>query len=124
MLTTGSSGKMAVSPSKRKREDDEGDFDSKTENDVALKALFQKAFEGRFKPLPPSETRAFHKEPPIFEDGSVDSDESEWDGLSEDDERVEIIDHDSSHAASLADENRERRSFMASFPFENRIELD
>ena len=121
---TDSLAKMAVSLGKRKREDDEGDFDDKTENDVALKALFQKAFEGRFKPLPPSETRALHEEPPIFDAGSVDSDESEWDGLSEDEERVEIFDHDSSRALSLTDENRERRSFMASLPFENRIDLD
>ncbi len=45
-----------------------------------------------------------------------DLDDSEWDGLSEDEERVEIIDYDSSHVQGLVDEIRERRSFMASCP--------
>jgi hypothetical protein len=115
---------MAVSAGKRKRDDYEGESGDDTGDDGSLKALFQKSFEARFKPLPPSEARPLREEQPVFDDGRVDSDESEWEGLSEDDERVEIIDHDSSRAVSLADENRERRSFMASPPFEIRIDLD
>ena len=115
---------MAMSMGKRKREDDEGDSEDDTEDGSNMKALFQKAFEAKFKPLPPPETRPSYEEQPVPDEDSNDSDESEWDGLPEDNEQVEVIDHDASRLKDLVDEIRERKSFMASRCHSTPIELN
>ncbi len=51
---------MAVSIGKRKRNHGEDDAEDVAGDGQDLKALFQKAFEARFKPLPPSESLPLH----------------------------------------------------------------
>lgn len=104
---------MAVSIGKRKRKRDDDGSDAGSEDDGALKALFQKAFETKFKPLPQVEPQILsdqNSEQDDITDGSEDEDE--WDGLSDEDDTVQVISLDTDQSNDHTDDGRERRSFM------------
>ena len=106
--------KMAVSTGKRKRshEDDDGST-AGYEDDSAMKARFQKAFEAKFQPLPHTESQIEPEEQDGMDDETEnESDSDEWDGLSDDGEIIEVINHDQSQSNSEIDQARERRIFM------------
>lgn len=80
-----------------------------------MRALFQKAFEAKFKPLPQTEP---HSEPDEqTESGSWSDDQEdheEWDGLSDEDETIQIVNHDQSRSDHQLDQQHERKMFMVS----------
>ena len=103
---------MAVSIGKRKREQDDESSIESSDGEDTMRACFEKAFEAKFTPLPPSEKV---KQP--VQDIEVDmlsdeSDDLEWDGLSDDEGQIEVIKHDLTQPDDYLDEMRERRSFM------------
>ncbi|KAF2484712.1 hypothetical protein BDY17DRAFT_323546 [Neohortaea acidophila] len=110
---------MAVSIGKRKRKDiDDDGRGSGDEHDDAMRALFQKAFEAKFKPL--------ERQQPVVDEDAESSDQNEtppeedsdWSGLSydEDDEEIETFHHDSSAIDQAQLDAHDRKSFMSSRP--------
>lgn len=108
---------MAISIGKRKRAQREDDSGDGSDAESALRALFQKAFEAKFKPLPITETQHHvddHSEADEISEDSAESDE--WDGLSDEGEPVEVINLNPASDKSQLDLAQERRSFMVSKP--------
>ena len=106
---------MAVSIGKRKREQNDDGSDAGSGDEDAMRALFQKAFEAKFKPLPPKEPQ--NDPDQQCEAGEISENSAsseEWDGLSDEDEPVQIISHNESSPESPVDQAHERRSFMVS----------
>lgn len=104
---------MAVSIRKRKRQNDENGSGSGAEDDQAMRERFQKAFESKFKPLSPSEYPAQIVHPEATDEDDKPGD-SEWDGLSDEDVAVQVVDHNTSRGEDQVDEKSERKSFMVS----------
>lgn len=78
-----------------------------------MRALFQKAFEAKFKPLPPTEDPKHLDQQSEAEQISEDSaDSDEWDGLSDEDESVQIVSHHQFSSEDQVEQAHERRSFM------------
>lgn len=108
---------MAVSIGKRKREQCEDDSDDGSEAESAMRALFQKAFEAKFKPLPLTETQHDvddHVEADEISEDSAQSDE--WDGLSDKGGPLEVINLNLASDHGQLDLAQERRSFMVGKP--------
>lgn len=104
---------MAASIGKRKRQTDDNGSEDGSEDEQALRARFQKAFETKFKPLSPSEHPTQIEEPEPIEEDS-ESEGSEWDGLSDEDVLVQVVDHHIPRGEDQLNEKYERKSFMAS----------
>ena len=99
-----------MSLGKRKRQED-GD-DSNGEDEGTMRALFQRAFEAKFKPLevsnlPSSEPSAGEEDSPI-----EDALESDWTGLSGDEEIVEVVAHSTNDTEDGDIAIREKKAFM------------
>jgi len=115
---------MAVSLGKRKRREDTSKKSepagSDTDDDATARALFQRAFEAKFRPLEIVEKPIEQDEPGSDEDNSQDDDEDdEWDGLSEYDEATPEIEVIQDKPANLIDRERQKRemkAFMSSKP--------
>ncbi len=106
---------MAVSVGKRKRELNDDGSDAGSDDESAMRVLFQKAFEAKFKPLPPKEHQNHLDQQSEAEEISEDStDLDEWDGLSDDGESVHIVNLNQSLSEAQVDQAHERRSFMVS----------
>lgn len=104
---------MAVSIGKRKREHDDDGANADSEDESAMRALFQRAFEAKFKPLPPAEVPNRIDQLSESNDSREDSaDSEEWDGLSDEDESVEVICINQPSSDAHLDLARERRTFM------------
>lgn len=91
---------MAVTLGKRKRRAEPekkkvaATVDSDSENEVEARALFQKAFEARFKPLEVQPVRNEDSDDIDSDDRDDESaDESDWDGIPEDEDVVEVVEH-------------------------------
>lgn len=115
---------MAVTLGKRKRQTEaKPDIrkkcdhnDSEDEDEGTARALFQRAFEAKFKPL---ETKPKPIEEPSEDEVDDESDgDSAWNGLSEDEEetQVEIVQHAEPTISDDMDRIFERKAFMSSKP--------
>ena len=102
---------MAVSTGKRKRVEDENEPGNDHEDEGALRVRFQRAFEAKFKSLERSTSFSRSEEPEESNESPDVSDESDWSGLSDGENAVEIVDHDS-HSETQGLEIRERKAFM------------
>ena len=106
---------MAAPNSKRKREQN----DDASEDEDAIRARFQRAFEARFKPL---EVRRPSPQPQVTEDNLEDGEDdedlegSDWSGLSDDDRPVEVVEHAVIQSHDAATVEREKKAFMVSRP--------
>ncbi|EME82472.1 uncharacterized protein MYCFIDRAFT_138302 [Pseudocercospora fijiensis CIRAD86] len=68
--------------------------DSDSEGDNEARALFQKAFEAKFKPLEVQPVRDENSDGEDSDDHDNENvDESDWGGISEDEDAVEIVEH-------------------------------
>ena len=104
---------MAVSIGKRKRSHDDDGSTASSEDESAMKALFQKAFEAKFNPLPLVESQIESEDEDETDVMSGDeSDVEEWDGLSDDEEIIQVINHDGTRDNNQIDQAHERRTFM------------
>ncbi|SMQ53665.1 unnamed protein product [Zymoseptoria tritici ST99CH_3D7] len=111
-----------AAPTKRRKESDA------SSDGESARALFQKAFEAKFKPLPIKEKKKFSEiEDEIQEDESEDNagsdldDEdlsgSDWSGIEDGDEEVEIVQHvlpEFTRGGDSADPGK--KAFMSSKP--------
>lgn len=90
---------MVVTLGKRKRQTEAAKEvvpapGSDSEDDAKARALFQKAFEAKFKPLDVQPVRAAESSEDDIEDEDADGDEeSDWSGVSGGEDEVEIIEH-------------------------------
>lgn len=102
---------MATSTRKRKRNVDDNDSAAGVEHEEVLRALFQQAFEAKFNPLQHSLaiSKPDNEENPTEDEGDSDS---EWSGLSADEEAVETIRHSASQRAAPIVEKHEQKAFM------------
>ncbi|KAK5167404.1 pre-rRNA processing and 40S ribosomal subunit assembly [Saxophila tyrrhenica] len=103
---------MAASSGKRKRDNSNDD----SEDEGALRARFQKAFEAKFRPL---DIKKPSPPPEPDEDDHEDDEESEasdWEGLSDDEREVEVIQHGSARSPDAMAIEREKKAFMSSRP--------
>lgn len=115
---------MAVTLGKRKRREDisnkpqAGENDS--DDDATARALFQRAFEAKFKPLEKVEKPLEQSDSGSDADDSQDIDEDdEWDGLSEDGDaqpQIEIIQDKPANIVDPDRQKRELKAFMSSKP--------
>lgn len=83
-----------------------------------MQAIFRRAFEAKFKPLPVE-----HKKPKIEDlvdededDHSEKGDGSDWDGISDEDDDVEVVEFKDSRLERDEDERAEMKAFMSSKP--------
>ncbi|KAI6793720.1 hypothetical protein KC332_g17316 [Hortaea werneckii] len=112
---------MATSIGKRKRRDDVEDSKHSSSDDDDIRARFQKAFEAKFKPLEvnekPQKDAALEQQvaQEDEQDDSDDLEDSDWSGLSEEENGVEVVSH--AEAKPTDDIARQRgASFMSSKP--------
>ncbi|KAK5680974.1 pre-rRNA processing and 40S ribosomal subunit assembly [Elasticomyces elasticus] len=107
---------MAVTLGKRKRRDVPApDDDQDSADEGAARALFQRAFEAKFKPLPESvkiQSQVALPEAVEFDD---EDEASDWSGLSDDEAKVEVIKHDVTDAGEQLTK-QELKAFMSSKP--------
>ena len=103
---------MAVSIGKRKRHESENESNISSEDEGAVRARFQQAFEAKFKPLERSTPFSLSEEPSDQDESERSSDKSDWDGLSDGEGHLEIIDHEGGHSKNQDQQNQERKTFM------------
>lgn len=117
-------GQMAVTLGKRKRRAEvvsespaRKARDTESEDDDTARALFQRAFEARFKPLEKRESPLSDDEDDEEDIASEDDDvESDWSGLSGDEDAVEVVEHSQPNYVSDEVDGGKKR-FMVSERF-------
>ena len=105
---------MAVTLGKRKRAAGAHQDGNSDDSDAEARALFQRAFEAKFKALDkPVVVKQQEVEEDDSEDRDDDDDESDWDGLPDDESgRVQVIDHGASNDMSSEMTREELKAFM------------
>ncbi|TKA78052.1 hypothetical protein B0A55_02124 [Friedmanniomyces simplex] len=112
---------MAVTLGKRKRRDIlVAESEQEHIDDDDARALFQRAFEAKFKPLeetvrPIDRPEAVPSDHALNE-GDDEDRTSDWNGLSDDDARVEVVEHDTADEAGDQLARQEQKAFMSSRP--------
>ncbi|KAK4548557.1 hypothetical protein LTR36_009467 [Oleoguttula mirabilis] len=118
---------MAVTLGKRKRTTGVVDRTDQNESDNEdARALFQRAFEAKFKPLESSakpvkaavKSHVGDEDDVDDDDGGNGNDESDWTGLSEDADEIviEIVNHDVVRSEDEEARRREMKAFMSPKP--------
>ena len=103
---------MAVSIGKRKRgSDPEADGDG-LEDEGALRARFQRAFEAKFKPLERVEPIPSKADDEISDEEDEGADESDWSGLSDEAEAVVVVQHGSTEYDEQYSRRQDKKEFM------------
>lgn len=111
---------MATSIGKRKRRDDVEDSKHSSSDDDDIRARFQKAFEAKFKPLEvnekPQKDAALEQQvaQEDEQDDSDDLEDSDWSGLSEEENGVEVVSHAEAKPTDDIARQRGAKSFMVS----------
>ncbi|QIW98648.1 hypothetical protein AMS68_004166 [Peltaster fructicola] len=107
---------MAVMLGKKRRraepEDHHEAAESSSDDEATARALFQRAFEAKFKPLDKEALSLQPSEQESDESNDVEA-EDDWEGVSGSDD-VEVIEvHDSGNAMDQASLSREKKAFMS-----------
>ena len=114
---------MAATIGKRKRRIDRNPDPpgrlSKSEglsgDESTARALFQKAFEAKFQPLQLSVTTATQASKTELEEDRLEHDSgSEWDGLSNSEHEIEVVEHVASEYTIADGVSTSKKSFMVS----------
>ena len=100
---------MAVSTGKRKRSEDE---DDSSQDEGATRALFQRAFESEFKPLPRLKQVSREPEPEHLDVNDDSGEDCDWGGLSDSDGKVEVIDHEGVFGGDQDIQIKDKKAFM------------
>ena len=103
---------MAETIGKRKRATVRTSPGPSDEGDAELRVKFQRAFEAKFKPLEPSNIPTKNVASSQDSESAYESDDSDWKGLSEDDDSVEVFDVVEGGVDEPLDVKRERKAFM------------
>lgn len=101
-----------MSIGKRKRDGGDSASDDEFEDESAMRARFQRAFEAKFKPL--ERLQPLRR---IVEMGTGDANESnesdsDWSGLSADGDLVDVVHYDGTHDGQQQDDKLEKKAFM------------
>ncbi|PSK56487.1 hypothetical protein B9Z65_6111 [Elsinoe australis] len=88
---------------------------SSSPGDEDVTAIFRRAFEAKFAPLPQQQKRTPAPQAPA-PDAPSEADDSEWSGISDTEAPLEIIQDASLPTRSEAPSGREKRAFMSSKP--------
>ncbi|GAB1729543.1 hypothetical protein NU195Hw_g178t1 [Hortaea werneckii] len=113
---------MAISTGKRKRRDDVEDANDSNSDDDDIRARFQKAFEAKFKPLEVNQkpqkdaTLEQNVGQEDDQDDSDDLEDSDWSGISEEGNGVEVVSHAEAKPNDDIARQRGAKSFMSSKP--------
>lgn len=81
-----------------------------------IQAAFRRAFEAKFKPLPLEPKKAKAEETPIVEDDDCSDEETDWSGISEAENDVEIIEYTDTKRERDEVERALKKTFMSSKP--------
>ncbi|EMD92654.1 hypothetical protein COCC4DRAFT_190071 [Bipolaris maydis ATCC 48331] len=81
-----------------------------------LQAVFRRAFEAKFKPLPTEPKKPKIEAIPIQEHEEEDEEESDWSGISDQENDVEVIEYHDPHRELDDTERAEMKAFMSSKP--------
>lgn len=119
---------MAMTIGKRKRSVPPEDVADGSEDEDAMRARFQKAFEKKFKPLEVSKVPAkeideesedsedFESDDDleVNEEDDEDDEECDWSGLSDDENHVEVVDYNATKRSTEDEDTqrREKKAFM------------
>lgn len=104
---------MAVTLGKRKRRVAvRGDNDQSSNEEADARALFQRAFEAKFKPLEQNEKLEKATQQVDPNDAEGDGTGSDWDGFSEDESNVHVVEHAVVGDALDDDARAEMKAFM------------
>ncbi|CAE7007813.1 hypothetical protein CFE70_001503 [Pyrenophora teres f. teres 0-1] len=100
----------SASPSSSASDDDSGAED--------LQAIFRRAFEAKFAPLPVEAKKPQTEESPAQEqDEGSEDEESDWSGISDDEKNgVQVISYEDAHHDLSDTERAEKKAFMSSKP--------
>ncbi|KAL1793465.1 hypothetical protein ACET3X_008447 [Alternaria dauci] len=79
-----------------------------------LQAIFRRAFEAKFKPLPVEPKKPKIEETPVQEE--PEDEESDWSGISDNENGVEVIEYQDPHRELDETERAEMKAFMSSKP--------
>ncbi|KAI4654684.1 uncharacterized protein J4E79_008560 [Alternaria viburni] len=80
-----------------------------------LQAIFRRAFEAKFKPLPVEPKKAKIEDAPV-EDEAEEEEESDWSGISDNENDVEVIEYQDPTRELDETERAEMKAFMSSKP--------
>lgn len=103
---------MAVAIGKRKRRDDDESAEDGTQDEEVIRIRFQKAFEAKFKPLERQEPLPDTSVKDDIHDESDDANDTDWSGIDDSEERMEVVNFDVGPTGSLDDATHERKAFM------------
>lgn len=83
-----------------------------------LQAVFRRAFEAKFKPLPTESKKPKIEESLVQQENESEEEDSDWSGISDDENQVEVIEyHDPRREVDDAgNERAEMKAFMSSKP--------
>ncbi|KAG9196176.1 hypothetical protein G6011_01297 [Alternaria panax] len=82
-----------------------------------LQAIFRRAFEAKFKPLPAEPKKPRVQETPVEEEAEeAEAEESDWSGISDDENGVEVIEYQDPRRELDETERAEMKAFMSSKP--------
>ena len=79
-----------------------------------LQAIFRRAFEAKFKPLPVEPKKPKIEEPPVQEE--PDEEESDWSGISDSENGVQVVEYQDPRRELDETERAEMKAFMSSKP--------
>ncbi|KAI4618743.1 hypothetical protein J4E80_005347 [Alternaria sp. BMP 0032] len=81
-----------------------------------LQAIFRRAFEAKFKPLPAEPKKAKIEEAPVEDEPEEEEEESDWSGISDNENDVEVIEYQDPTRELDETERAEMKAFMSSKP--------
>ncbi|EMC97008.1 hypothetical protein BAUCODRAFT_68548 [Baudoinia panamericana UAMH 10762] len=109
---------MANTLGKRKRLGEQDDSKDYIEPDEDIRTRFQRAFEAKFRPLPEPVKRAIS---PTSELSEGESAESDWDGIPEHPNEVQVFQHEVANVTTIDEPLADAKSFMVCSPREARV---
>ncbi|KAF2824077.1 hypothetical protein CC86DRAFT_297761 [Ophiobolus disseminans] len=81
-----------------------------------VQAIFRRAFEGKFKPLPTEHKKPKIEDKEVVQDKETEDDDSDWSGLSDEEDEVEVVEFKDARLDPDEDSRAEMKAFMSSKP--------
>ncbi|KAK4501539.1 hypothetical protein PRZ48_007348 [Zasmidium cellare] len=100
----------------RKRERSWSRSESEDDDDETARALFQRAFEKKFQPLEVTKSTSRDEEDESEDGDEDDGLESDWSGLSEDEDAVEVVELSQPNVGAEDGFDSGKKAFMSSRP--------
>ncbi|KAF2026055.1 hypothetical protein EK21DRAFT_74974 [Setomelanomma holmii] len=111
-LTLGKRKRISREELKRQSRSSSLSSDSNDSDREDLQAIFRRAFEAKFKPLPVEAKKQKIEEEELKEE--EEGEDSDWSGISDDEDDVEVIEYHDSRLDTDENSKAEMRAFMSS----------